>query len=86
MLDIAIVGPILILLVLADILLHIYLDYQKLRARAFSTTQDSEVNVPRLALFAAASTTMGSFILIFLICFLVNVHHILKTLECFFQK
>ena len=68
MLSLTLVGPVLTFLVLIDIVLHMYLDYQKILVRQSDDVQEPYEQAPRYGLIFAESSTILSFIVVFIIC------------------
>ncbi len=68
MFDLALVGFILTILVLLDIVLHIYYDYQKIQTKRSVSTESSQEQIPKYVMLAAGGSTILLFVVVFIIC------------------
>lgn len=66
MLDINLVGPLISFLALGDVLMHVYLDWKKVR-RDELNLQESDVKVSTLPMIAAMISTLLSFALVLML-------------------
>lgn len=83
MLDIGSVGPVVFLLSAADIVLHIYLDFKKVRRQTISQSSESDVRIPTRILLVVGVTTILSFILVFVFSLIWILNLNLAILEIF---
>ncbi len=67
MLDFAIAGPIVGVLVVVDVALHIYMDIKKIQGSGLSAMKEPDAAVPKSAMVAIASSTLLAFALVLLI-------------------
>jgi len=68
MVSLEIIAPILTSLVIMDLLLHVYLDLQKIRNVSSENVQESHEKIPRYATFSAAVATLVLFVIVAVLC------------------